>query len=219
MNNVMIFAFFLSVLFLMGNAAAYQRLCLTSGQSVPNQQDSRYTCQSDRCEICVTDNNYPTNPSYCNSVKGCQLFNTEDNNPLVTNNSSTVNNNNNNNNNNNSTANGNSQTQTNNNINTDTNAENTINSNEDFPVELSGDTIKSTPKEKNTETPKSIFSFSSRNEKTNNENSGTYSSYLLIISSGITFILFIILVSLVIIYNFKLSANNLTHAPSQKVKL
>ncbi len=51
--------------------SAYQRLCLTYGQSVPNEQNPRYTCWHDSCQICVTDNNYPTHPRYCNEVSGC----------------------------------------------------------------------------------------------------------------------------------------------------
>ena len=53
---------------------AYQRLCLEYGQSVPNDDDPRYTCHHDICQICVTDSFYPTKPSRCNDISGCQII-------------------------------------------------------------------------------------------------------------------------------------------------
>ena len=50
---------------------AYQKLCLIKGQVIPNEQDQRYKCTHDVCEICATDNLYPTAPGYCGGIAGC----------------------------------------------------------------------------------------------------------------------------------------------------
>ncbi|MAG01875.1 hypothetical protein CMI42_00920 [Candidatus Pacearchaeota archaeon] len=66
---------FLIVLMLsVSYVSAYQRLCLNYGQSVPSDENARYTCFHDSCQICVTDSNYPTNPNKCNDVSGCLVF-------------------------------------------------------------------------------------------------------------------------------------------------
>ncbi|MBS3093110.1 hypothetical protein J4456_00845 [Candidatus Pacearchaeota archaeon] len=56
--------------------SAAKLLCLTYGQSIPNAQNPRYTCWSERCvNICVNDNLFQTNPAFCNGIKGCQTLN------------------------------------------------------------------------------------------------------------------------------------------------
>ncbi len=52
--------------------SAYTELCLTKGQSVPSASNPRYTCHSTICQICVTDNFFPTNPNKCD--KACVPF-------------------------------------------------------------------------------------------------------------------------------------------------
>jgi hypothetical protein len=59
------------MLLLITNVSAYKRLCLTNGESVPSNQNPMYTCHSDMCQVCVTDNNYPTHPGNCNTIAGC----------------------------------------------------------------------------------------------------------------------------------------------------
>ncbi len=54
--------------------SAYKQLCLNYGQTVPSDLNARYTCYHDVCQICVTDNNYPTAPYRCNKIEGCELF-------------------------------------------------------------------------------------------------------------------------------------------------
>lgn len=54
--------------------SAYQWLCLTYGQSVPNENDPRYTCNHDSCQVCVTDNYYPTHFGKCQDLQGCQYI-------------------------------------------------------------------------------------------------------------------------------------------------
>src|SRR3989344_3788287 len=55
-------------IFLISAVSAYKNLCLTYGQSLPNG----YTCFHDQCiNICVTDNNFPTNPGFCDDLGSC----------------------------------------------------------------------------------------------------------------------------------------------------
>jgi hypothetical protein len=63
-----------SIILLVSNVSAYKRLCLKNGESVPSKSNPRYTCHASLCEICVTDNNYPTHPGFCNSAGGCGVI-------------------------------------------------------------------------------------------------------------------------------------------------
>lgn len=54
--------------------SAYQLLCLTDGDSVPSKQNPRYTCDHDLCQVCVTNNLYPTHPNYCEGIQNCNPF-------------------------------------------------------------------------------------------------------------------------------------------------
>lgn len=63
---------FVLVLLLCSGVFAYRRLCLSEGQSVPSQEDPRYTCHYDTCQVCVTDDFYPTLPARCNHIESCQ---------------------------------------------------------------------------------------------------------------------------------------------------
>ena len=53
--------------------SAYRLLCLENGQSVPSDDNPRYTCHHSICQVCVTDNNYPTHFGFCNSG-ACEPF-------------------------------------------------------------------------------------------------------------------------------------------------
>ena len=61
-------------LFLIGSVSAYQKLCLSYGQSVPNEENPRYTCWHDFCDICVTNDFYPSHPGNCKSITGCSTI-------------------------------------------------------------------------------------------------------------------------------------------------
>ena len=66
---------FLVVLLSLSFVSAYKLLCLTYGQSIPSEQNPMYTCWHDSCiNLCVTDNNYPTDPDDCYSFGACELF-------------------------------------------------------------------------------------------------------------------------------------------------
>src|SRR3989344_1860038 len=73
------------LIYSVGFVSAYQKLCLSNGQSVPSSKNPRYTCLHDSCQICVDNNNYPVHPSKCNSIGGCKIF--EDNSKITSNNS------------------------------------------------------------------------------------------------------------------------------------
>src|SRR3989344_6926120 len=62
---------FLIGFFVVDEVDAYQKLCLDYGQSVPSNDNPRYTWWHDLCQICVTDNLYPTAPYKCNGLSGC----------------------------------------------------------------------------------------------------------------------------------------------------
>ena len=68
-----IFAVVVIAVFAINIASAYQKLCLERGQSVPSQENPRYTCNHDQCQICVDDDYYPTHPSRCDDG-GCGPF-------------------------------------------------------------------------------------------------------------------------------------------------
>lgn len=71
---LIILAFMLVIALAISQVSAYKRLCLTHGQTVPSMQNPRFTCERDICQICVTDNYYPTSPNYCNDLDGCNQF-------------------------------------------------------------------------------------------------------------------------------------------------
>lgn len=66
---ILIIGFALIGLMLISNVSAYKHLCLGRGESV-----KRFTCNFDLCDICVTDNLYPTSPGYCYVMGGCTLL-------------------------------------------------------------------------------------------------------------------------------------------------
>ncbi len=70
----MLLVFFVSVLIIVSNVSAYKLYCLNYGQSLPSQQNPRYTCFHDVCQVCTTDSNNPTHPGYCNDAGNCQVF-------------------------------------------------------------------------------------------------------------------------------------------------
>jgi hypothetical protein len=57
--------FFASIILLISYVSAYKMLCLKYGEAVPSKENPRYTCHSDMCPVCVTDNNFPTHPGFC----------------------------------------------------------------------------------------------------------------------------------------------------------
>ena len=65
---------FLLVITLSVNALGYRLLCLNYGQKIPTNENPRFSCWHDLCQICVADNNNPTNPNYCWESKGCELL-------------------------------------------------------------------------------------------------------------------------------------------------
>ncbi|MBS3080828.1 hypothetical protein J4221_05125 [Candidatus Pacearchaeota archaeon] len=87
---------FTLILFLsLSYVSAYKWACLTKGQSVPNDEDPRYTCEKDHCRLCLTDTNYPTSFSKCNGLNVCSTFDGDgviDSEPPVLNISSPINN-------------------------------------------------------------------------------------------------------------------------------
>jgi len=64
-------AVFVVVLFSVSYVSAYQNLCLSYGESVPDANNPRYTCWHDTCQICVTDNLNPTNFDRCRDLGAC----------------------------------------------------------------------------------------------------------------------------------------------------
>ena len=56
------------------SAADYNKLCLERGDSIVPGGPTLYTCNHDRCEVCVNENYYPTLPSRCNEVVGCSFL-------------------------------------------------------------------------------------------------------------------------------------------------
>lgn len=71
---ILMVGFVLVGLMLISNVSAFKHLCLSRGQSVPSNSIKRFTCNSDLCTICVTDNLYPTHPGYCNTMGGCSIL-------------------------------------------------------------------------------------------------------------------------------------------------
>ena len=73
-NILVISIAIISLLLTINLVSAHKKLCLTYGQSVPDEQDPRYTCYHDLCEVCVTDNNYPTHSGYCRDMGPCEVL-------------------------------------------------------------------------------------------------------------------------------------------------
>lgn len=62
------------IVFVVSNVSAYKLYCLNYGQSLPSQENPRYTCFHDVCQVCTTDANNPTHPARCNDIGSCQTF-------------------------------------------------------------------------------------------------------------------------------------------------
>ena len=61
------------VVSLISFVGANKLLCLTNGQSVPSEENKRYTCWHDVCQVCVSDNNFPgVDPKSC--TEACVPF-------------------------------------------------------------------------------------------------------------------------------------------------
>ncbi len=56
------------------NVFAYKLYCLNYGQSLPDENNPRYTCFHTICQVCTTNLNNPTHPSNCNNIGNCQPF-------------------------------------------------------------------------------------------------------------------------------------------------
>ncbi len=73
--SLLLISFIIFILLLTSHVLAFQKLCLGYGEKLPpDSAKPRYTCYHDRCEVCVTDNLYPTLPSRCSEVQGCQIM-------------------------------------------------------------------------------------------------------------------------------------------------
>ena len=68
---ISVLAVVMIIVVLANNVYAYQKLCLTKGQVIPSEEVQRYKCKFDLCEVCTTDNLYPTAPGYCGGIAGC----------------------------------------------------------------------------------------------------------------------------------------------------
>lgn len=63
------------VMLLVSGVSAYRLVCLTYGQSLPDDLNPRYTCHSSLCQLCVTDSYMPgVNPSHCHEMNGCEFI-------------------------------------------------------------------------------------------------------------------------------------------------
>ncbi len=62
----------IAVVLMTGNVLAYKLICLGYGESLPDEDNPRYTCFHDRCQVCTTDLNNPTHPGRCNDITVCQ---------------------------------------------------------------------------------------------------------------------------------------------------
>src|SRR3989338_4130261 len=51
------------LIYSVGFVSAYQKLCLSNGQSVPSSKNPRYTCLHDSCQICVDNSKITSNNS------------------------------------------------------------------------------------------------------------------------------------------------------------
>tara|TARA_Y100000310_G_scaffold345787_1_gene469940 strand:- start:4104 stop:4769 length:666 start_codon:yes stop_codon:yes gene_type:complete len=67
------------VLALAPNVSAFSKLCLTEGQFIPPGGPAIYTCEHDRCELCVNDGYYSVHPSKCNEITSCDSLDESDN--------------------------------------------------------------------------------------------------------------------------------------------
>ncbi len=73
-NTKIILSLVLILTITLSFVSAYQRLCLTYGQSIPDEENPLKTCYHDICQICVTDNYYPTAPYKCRDIEGCKIL-------------------------------------------------------------------------------------------------------------------------------------------------
>lgn len=73
-NILILLVIFFVLIFSVSNVFAYKLYCLNYGQSLPSQENPRYTCFHDICQVCTTDANNPTHPSHCNDAGACQHF-------------------------------------------------------------------------------------------------------------------------------------------------
>jgi len=56
--------------------SAYQLLCLTHGQKLPPAPvKTRYTCDHDTCQVCVTNHYFPTDIGLCWNQANCNAYN------------------------------------------------------------------------------------------------------------------------------------------------
>jgi len=66
----------LAIIFLLvisiSSISAYRLLCLGYGDSLPNEDDPIYTCWHDLCQVCTTDNYFPSLPARCKNIRGCE---------------------------------------------------------------------------------------------------------------------------------------------------
>ena len=69
-------ALILIVLMSVNYVSAYKSLCLTKGQKLPpNFAKPRYECKHDSCQVCTTDNFFPTDLRFCNNLPNCNAYN------------------------------------------------------------------------------------------------------------------------------------------------
>ena len=64
----------ITIILMSSNVLAYKLYCLNYGQSLPNENNPRYTCFHTICQVCTTNLNNPTHPSNCNNIGNCQPF-------------------------------------------------------------------------------------------------------------------------------------------------
>lgn len=71
----LLFLLVLTSFTLLVSATDYIRLCLTRGQSIPNEENPIYSCDHDLCITCVNASYYPAAPYRCYSLPGeCQYL-------------------------------------------------------------------------------------------------------------------------------------------------
>lgn len=63
-----------AVVLMTSSVFAYKLYCLNYGESLPDEDNPRYTCFHDTCQVCATDANNPTHPAHCNNIGACQAL-------------------------------------------------------------------------------------------------------------------------------------------------
>ena len=76
--SLMLILSVIMLLILVSDVSAYKRLCLSKGQVIPSKQNPMFKCTHTTCIVCVTAQNYPTHPNYCNDQAGCSIFGSEE---------------------------------------------------------------------------------------------------------------------------------------------